>query len=92
MSKLKFGIVGCGVISKTHATAISALSSDAELVAVCDVIEDRARKLAQDFGVKRYILTMKRCFLILRLMLSLSAHPLVCMLTWQSWQQTQKNM
>ncbi|ADQ45131.1 oxidoreductase domain protein [Caldicellulosiruptor kronotskyensis 2002] len=53
MSKLKFGIVGCGVISKTHAIAISALSSDAELVAVCDVIEDRARKLAQDFGVKK---------------------------------------
>jgi len=53
MSKLKFGIVGCGVISKTHASAISALSNDAELVAVCDVVEEKARKLAQDFGVKR---------------------------------------
>lgn len=53
MSKLRFAIAGCGVISKTHASAISALSNDAELVAVCDVVEDRARKLAQDFRVKK---------------------------------------
>lgn len=53
MSKLRFGIAGCGVISRTHATAILALSEDAELVAVCDIVEDKAKKLAQDFGVKK---------------------------------------
>ncbi len=54
MAKLRFGIVGCGVISKTHANVISRLSNDAELVAVCDIIEERAKALAQNYNVPKY--------------------------------------
>jgi len=54
MSKLRFGIVGCGVISKTHADVISKLSNDAELVAVCDIIEERAKELASKYGARYY--------------------------------------
>ncbi|MEZ0536489.1 Gfo/Idh/MocA family protein [Caldicellulosiruptoraceae bacterium PP1] len=55
MGKIKFGIVGCGVISDTHAKAISELKDDLELVAVCDVIEERAKKLAEKYNVKYYL-------------------------------------
>lgn len=49
MDRIRFGIVGCGVIAPWHARAISG-TAEAELVACCDVIEERARKLAADFG------------------------------------------
>lgn len=49
MEKVKFGIVGCGVIAPWHAKAITGIP-EAELVAVCDVIEERAQKLSGDFG------------------------------------------
>lgn len=51
--KLRFAIVGCGVISSTHAKSIQELP-DAELVAVCDVIESKARKLAEAFPADVY--------------------------------------
>ncbi len=51
--KLRFGIVGCGVIGPYHAQAITSLP-DAELVAVADLIPERAQKLAQKFQVTPY--------------------------------------
>src|SRR5579863_4582242 len=51
--KLRFAIIGCGVIGPTHAEAINSLP-DAELVAVCDVIAERARKLASTYGATAY--------------------------------------
>ncbi len=51
--KLRFGIIGCGVIGPTHAEAISTLP-DAELVAVADVVPERAQKLAHKFHVHAY--------------------------------------
>ena len=39
MSELRFGILGCGNISKTHVQGITS-SEGAVLTAVCDVIED----------------------------------------------------
>ena len=53
IQKLRFAIVGCGVIGPTHAEAINSLP-DAELVAVCDVIAERARKLADTYGATAY--------------------------------------
>lgn len=53
MSKLRFGIVGCGVISKTHADVISKLSNEADLVAVCDIVEQRAKLLADKYNVPK---------------------------------------
>lgn len=51
--KVRFGIIGCGVIGPAHAESIKKLDN-AELVAVCDIIEDRAKKMAEKFGVKNY--------------------------------------
>lgn len=51
--KLRFAIVGCGVISSTHAKSIQELP-DAELAAVCDVIESKARKLAETYPADVY--------------------------------------
>ena len=51
--KLRFGIVGCGVIGPYHAQAITSLP-DAELVAVADRIPERAQKLAEKFQVTPY--------------------------------------
>ena len=47
--KMRFGILGCGVIGPHHAKAIAGLD-DAELVMVADEIPDRARKLAGEYG------------------------------------------
>lgn len=50
--KLRFGIVGCGSIGPTHAGAIQQIE-DAELVAVSDVVAERAEKVAKKFDVAR---------------------------------------
>ncbi len=50
---LRFGLVGCGVISGTHAEAIAGLP-DAELVAVADANRARAEQLAMKYGVPMY--------------------------------------
>lgn len=51
--RLRFGIVGCGVIGPTHADAITSLP-DAELVAVADSEPDRAEKMADRYGVRAH--------------------------------------
>jgi UDP-N-acetyl-2-amino-2-deoxyglucuronate dehydrogenase len=51
--KLQFGIIGCGVIGRLHAEAISTLP-DAQLAAVADIIPERAQKLAEEFHATPY--------------------------------------
>jgi predicted dehydrogenase len=51
--KLRFGIVGCGVIGPVHAEAIASLP-DAQLVAVTDLNAEKAQKLADKYGVTPY--------------------------------------
>ena len=51
--KLRFGIIGCGVIGSLHAEAITSLP-DAQLVAVADIIPELAQKLAEAFHVTPY--------------------------------------
>ena len=46
-----WGVVGCGNIGPWHAEAVS-LARGAELVAICDVVPERARALAAQWGVK----------------------------------------
>ncbi|MCW3059094.1 MAG: oxidoreductase domain protein [Capsulimonas sp.] len=55
MKKLGFGIIGCGVIHHWHADAIRRLADVADLVAVCDVAEDRAGAAAEKLGVTGYV-------------------------------------
>lgn len=47
---MRFAIVGCGVIGPTHARALRDLP-EAELVAVCDIVADRARSMGEAFDV-----------------------------------------
>lgn len=53
MAKYGFGIVGCGLIGGFHAKAIEAIPA-VELVAVCDVVEASAKRLAEEFGADWY--------------------------------------
>jgi UDP-N-acetyl-2-amino-2-deoxyglucuronate dehydrogenase len=48
---IKFAIVGCGRIAQRHAEHIS---KRGQLVAVCDVVEDKAQQLANSYGAKAY--------------------------------------
>lgn len=54
MKKYKVGIVGCGNIFPMHAYPVSGLEN-AEIVAVCDVKEDRAKAKAALFNCKYYL-------------------------------------
>ncbi len=51
--KLRFGIIGCGVIGRLHAEAITSLP-DAQLIAVVNTIPKRAQELAEIFQVTPY--------------------------------------
>jgi UDP-N-acetyl-2-amino-2-deoxyglucuronate dehydrogenase len=48
-----FGIIGCGVIAPIHAEAIASVE-DAQLIAVADVVETNACKLAEPYGAQIY--------------------------------------
>ena len=45
------GIIGAGKMGRVHATNLAGGVPDAKLVAVSDVVEDSAKKLAAEFGV-----------------------------------------
>ena len=49
--KLKFAIIGCGVIGPKHAEGIAACNN-AELYAVCDIIREKAELLAKKYNAK----------------------------------------
>ena len=46
MKKLRIGLVGCGGMMRTHMTGVELLEN-AEVVAVCDIIRERAEDVAQ---------------------------------------------
>ena len=48
--RLGYGIIGCGVIAPWHAQSVKKIP-DAELIAVCDIIPEKAEKLKTDFEV-----------------------------------------
>lgn len=51
MSKIRFGIVGCGRIAQRHAEHIQ---NKGTLVAVCDNVEEKANKFSSQFNAKPY--------------------------------------
>ena len=54
----KFAIVGTGIIFKHHANSIAALDN-AELVAVCDINEEKAKEYSEKYNVP-YVLDYKK--------------------------------
>ena len=52
MSTLKIGIIGCGGIAHAkHLPALAKLTDLAEMIAFCDIIEERAEIAAKQYGV-----------------------------------------
>lgn len=52
---LKFGLVGCGRIAKRHSELLGLNQIDnASLVAVCDIDEEKAKKIGEQFNVPYY--------------------------------------
>ena len=49
MNKIKWGVIGCGVIAPWHADSV-AESEYADLVAVCDVDEEKGQAFAARYG------------------------------------------
>lgn len=52
--RIRFGILGCGVIGPHHAQAIAGLADDAALVAVADRHLERAEALGRQYDVPAY--------------------------------------
>ena len=53
MGKLRIGIVGCGgIANQKHMPGLKANSDLNEIVAFCDIIEERAIKAKKDFGTE----------------------------------------
>jgi len=52
MTKLKFALIGCGRISANHIKALLDNYKEAELVAVCDILMDRAESKASEYVLK----------------------------------------
>lgn len=50
---VKFALIGCGRISVNHTDAINK-APHAKLVAVCDIIEERAKAVAQENGLDKW--------------------------------------
>jgi len=67
-----FGVVGCGVVADYHFGAIDG-TEGAELVAISDVVEERARQVGEDRGVS--------WFTDYQAMLALPAVDVVCITT-----------
>ena len=51
--KIRVGVIGCGRISIRHFLSLIAIE-EVELVACCDIKEDRADLCAKEYGVKAY--------------------------------------
>lgn len=49
MSKIKVGVIGCGSISESHFQAYHN-NPNVEIIAVCDLVEDRARAKAEKYN------------------------------------------
>jgi len=52
MKKLKFALIGCGRISANHIKALIDNYQDAKLVALCDIINDKAESKADEYILK----------------------------------------
>lgn len=60
--KIRVGLVGCGAISGSHLDAYRRLADRFEVVAVCDVVEEKARQRAEDFGVPRVVTDIQEIY------------------------------
>ncbi|WP_163101969.1 Gfo/Idh/MocA family protein [Peribacillus alkalitolerans] len=55
MSKIKVGVIGCGSIAKHRHLPEYLSNEQVEIVAVCDIVEERVNELAKSYNAKAYI-------------------------------------
>ena len=53
MNKVKIGFIGCGGNARGHMSTVAKLEN-AEIVGVCDIVEELAEKASQNFGGRAY--------------------------------------
>lgn len=62
MKKLKIALIGAGgIATSSHAPAYEKMDN-AEIVAVCDIIEERAKKMAERLGAPLFVTDYKKVF------------------------------
>lgn len=54
MKKIRFAVVGCGRISYRHVEILASQIPEAQLVAVCDIVPEKAKKWADKYTVPMY--------------------------------------
>ena len=54
MTKLRVAVIGCGSIARYRHLGEFNNHSAVEIVAVCDIVEERAQEMAQQYGAKAY--------------------------------------
>ncbi|MGP4059114.1 Gfo/Idh/MocA family protein [Halobacillus sp. H74] len=54
MTKLKIAVIGCGSIAQNRHLLEYEASDHVEITAVCDIVEERAREIAQKYEAKSY--------------------------------------
>ncbi|MEC2056977.1 Gfo/Idh/MocA family oxidoreductase [Peribacillus psychrosaccharolyticus] len=54
MHKLKVGVIGCGSIARYRHLAEYQAHENVEIIAVCDVVQERALEMAEKFGAAAY--------------------------------------
>jgi len=59
MEKVGFGVIGYGIWGSFHAR-VYAQEDNSQLIAVCDIDEERARQIAEKTGAKRYYTDFKK--------------------------------
>jgi len=52
--KWRIAVVGCGLIANSNYLPEVKMMPNAEIVAVCDIIPERARQSAERFGIPRW--------------------------------------
>ncbi|MBV7388042.1 Gfo/Idh/MocA family oxidoreductase [Pasteurellaceae bacterium TAE3-ERU1] len=52
--KIRIAVVGCGRISKNHFGSIQQLSDEYELVAICDIDQEKLESHSKEYGVPGY--------------------------------------
>ncbi|MGD9569043.1 MAG: Gfo/Idh/MocA family protein [Sedimentibacter sp.] len=77
MKKFKFAIIGCGRISFKHIEAIVNNRKDAELIAVCDIVEEKALEKSKEYKKLMNILVGPKVYVDYKKMLAESEIDIV---------------
>lgn len=81
MKRFRVGIIGCGSIFPMHSVSV-VQQANAELVAVCDIKEDRAKQRAEEYNCAYYLdyqeMIDKENLDVVHI-----CTPTTCMLPWQ---------